>query len=245
MVGGQLKVLMACCRGIQAPETDDEVSPVRSSSPTRASPQILQNARSVEAAVEMHQATASTPLLQAMYLAMEQIVAVFGADQHVMDALCAFIDMTMRSPVHLLHMRFDNVRMFVMGTFVQRHGDCFHACIVDTATCLVCVFGEHMRGSEFVVPLREMTYAIADTVLTQLGSRPHIESHSDVVDSFFGFVTRLVRFAPAVLYNSFPPSMLERILAFAVHCLRVQERLVLKATIHFLVCVVCTVRRGG
>ncbi|KAL7747197.1 hypothetical protein RI367_007408 [Sorochytrium milnesiophthora] len=216
-VVAQLKMLAACCRGIQKPETDNEPhSPTRlqASDPT---------SRQLEAVLESGTAP-NAALLQTLYTVLEETVALLGTDQVVMDALCSFIDTTMQSSLHLFHLGLRRIAQFVVSTFTQPSAQGFHACILDTASCAVCVYGERVRGAEHVAELRGMFVAVSTVVLSRFSGEGVVENYPDVA----------MRFSPSVLYDGLPVGLLQGALDFSIRCLGLQERLALKASIHFL-----------
>lgn len=61
-----------------------------------------------------------------------------------------------------------------------------------------------------------------------------MEHYPDVVDSYFGLLSRAIRRCPLAFYQ-LPPNMINTIFMFVIAGMGLQERLALKAALNFMV----------
>jgi hypothetical protein len=174
-----------------------------------------------------------------------QIALVWGNDEEVTKALSHFLELGMRSTSPLLSLNFGDLVSLLESSYNVAPFSCW----LDTASFMMTVFGgqamHHERLRDFLGVLTNKTL---DFINGTEGKNENdyvmkysktsfiaMEHYPDVVDSYFGLLSRAIRRCPLSFYQ-LPPNMINTTFMFAIAGMGLQERLALKAALNFMVC---------
>ncbi|KAG2210956.1 hypothetical protein INT47_000116, partial [Mucor saturninus] len=214
----QLQYLSACCRGIQSPNDDYQSLMERNSVyDAYASGQLSAMYATVEGFNEITFAIRASCL---------QIASMWGADEQVMKALSHFLELGMRSTSPLLSLNFEDL----VSLLETSYGIAPFSCWLDTASFMMTVYGGQ---ADHVETLRDLLGVLTTKTLAFIHGAQAMEHYPDVVDSYFGLLSRAVRRCPMAFYQ-LPINMISTIFMFVIAGMGLQERLALKAALNFM-----------
>ncbi|KAI8970253.1 armadillo-type protein [Mycotypha africana] len=214
----QLQYLTACCRGIQSPNDDykslterDEIYDAFASGKLTKAYMKIDGFSDIAFAIE--QSTA-------------RIARVWGADEAIAKALSTFVDQGIKSTSPLLSLSFVNFVELVEASYTTAA----YACWLDSAALAMTVFGGQGMYTE---RLRDMLGTLTTKTLEVINGTEAMENYPDIVDSYFGLLSRTLRRCPLAFYH-LPLSMINMIFLIVIAGLGLQERLALKAAVMFM-----------
>ncbi|KAL9558404.1 hypothetical protein MBANPS3_000904 [Mucor bainieri] len=214
----QLQYLSACCRGIQSPNDDYQSLNERNSVyDAFASGQLLAMYAHVEG---------FSQVAYAIRASASQIASVWAADEQMAKALSTFLEQGMRSTSPLLSLSFMDLAALVETSYTAAPFSCW----LDTASFMITVYGGHQMHFE---RLRDLLGVITTKTLAFINGPEAMEHYPDVVDSYFGLLSRAITRCPLAFYH-LPPAMINTILMFVIAGMGLQEKLALKAAVNFM-----------
>ncbi|CEP13227.1 hypothetical protein [Parasitella parasitica] len=218
IVLAQLQYLSACCRGIQSPNDDYQSLGVRNSVyDAFASGQLLAMYAHIDG---------FSQVTYAIRESSSQIARTWGSDEQIAKALSAFLEQGMRSTNPLLSLDFINLAALVETSYVAAP----FACWLDTASFMMTVYGGQQMHFE---RLRDLVGVITTKTLSFIYGVEAMENHPDVVDSYYGLLSRAITRCPLAFYQ-LPPDIMNTIFLFVIAGMGLQEKLALKAALNFM-----------
>ncbi|KND02868.1 uncharacterized protein SPPG_01948 [Spizellomyces punctatus DAOM BR117] len=216
----QLGYLKACCQGIQHPESDADSS---TESLTGLAPPA---------------AGSSDPQQQSVAAVIwdvtQRICTLFGADEHVMQSLCSFINETLRNTLPIFTPNLP--ALITLITHLYAHHP--HACLLNTAAATAGAYGDGLADRASIPQREELTRLIVEVTgrtIQWLESTEQMEMYPDVVASYFELLQRYTIRCPWALHE-LSPNILHALFGGLVpRGLVIQERLAVTAILDFLV----------
>ncbi|GAA5806530.1 hypothetical protein HPULCUR_012066 [Helicostylum pulchrum] len=214
----QLHYLAACCRGIQSPNDDYQSLTERNSVyDSYASGRMAQLYSTVEGFNEITFAIRESSI---------QIASAWGTDEEIAKALSHFLELGMKSTSPLLSLNFGDLASLLESSY----GLAPFACWLDTASFMMTVYGGQTTHFE---RLRDLLFKLTTKTLEFIQDTEAMEHYPDVVDSYFGLISRTIRRCPLAFYR-LPQNMIHTIFMFVIAGMGLQERLALKSALNFM-----------
>ncbi|KAI8890957.1 ARM repeat-containing protein [Backusella circina FSU 941] len=213
----QLQYLSACCRGIQSPNDDYQSTEARMNLyDAYASGQLAMMYQSIEGFNE---------ITFAIKESVNHIVHVWG-DEDIVKALTHFLELGMKSTSPLLSLGFDDLTAVVQAGYKLNRLPSW----LDTASVMMTVYGGQASHTE---RLRDLLGALSTITLDSINGTEVMENYPDVVDSYFGLVSRAIRRCPLAFYQ-LPSDMINAVFVFSISGMGLSERLAMKAALSFM-----------
>lgn len=214
----QLQYLSACCRGIQSPNDDYQSLIERNS---------VYDAFASGKLTMMYSCVAGfNEITYAIRESSFQIARVWGSDEAVAKALSHFLELGMRSTSPLLGLDFKDLVSLLETGYTMAPFSCW----LDTASFVMTVYGGQTTHYE---ELKNLLCALTNKTMAFIHGAEAMEQYPDVVDSYFGLLSRTVRRCPFALYQ-LPYEVINAIFMFVITGMGLQERLALKSALNFM-----------
>ncbi|KAI9468486.1 MAG: armadillo-type protein [Benjaminiella poitrasii] len=215
----QIQYLTACCRGIQSP--NDEY-------------QSLNERQTVYDAFASGQLAALYSTMEgfgevtyAIQASMTEIAHAWAIDEQIAKAMATFLEQGIRSTSPLLSLSFLDLISLVESSYYTAPFSCW----LNTAAFMMTVFGG--QQAFHIEKLRDFLGNLTKKTLEMIRDAEVMEHHPDIVDSYFGLLSRTIVRCPLAFYQ-LPIEMINTIFMFVIAGMQLQERLALKAALNFM-----------